>query len=97
MLPAEFERTTPVSERQKTVRIATAISLIHLLSLSLQMHHYLGVLTTCLYTLFLFSRFFRFSWSIHHKSRVCADICIITIYIRCQWQFPSARIGKRKR
>jgi hypothetical protein len=79
MPPAEFELTTPVSKRQKTVRIATAICRIHLLSL--QMHHYLGILTTYRYTLFLFFRFFRFSSSVHHKFRVCADICIIIQFI----------------
>ena len=79
MPPPEFERKTPVSKRQKTVSFATAISRIH--PVSLQMHHYLGVLTTCLYTLFLFGRFFRFSSSVRHKFRVCADICIIIQFI----------------
>ena len=50
-------------------------------ALSLQMHYYLGVLTTCLYTLFLFCRFFRFSSNVHHKFCVCVDICIIIQFI----------------
>jgi hypothetical protein len=75
---AEFERTTPVSKRQKTVRIATAISRI---LLSLYRCTVTSGYSQNVYKHFLFCRFFLLSSRVHHKFRVCADICIIIQFI----------------
>ena len=92
MPPVEFERTTLMSKRQKTVRAFehVAIAITRITAYALQMHHYFGggrksgddlfgpassdVLSKCLHTLFLHSRFFRFTSSVQHKFPVCDDI-----------------------